>query len=220
MIEISPRALGEIGKRILGNISKYIVDKPSRMDTDDESGMTSSFLQGHFNLLADEPHADQEIGADTRVKVNVRLIVKTTVIDERFLISSVNWSKQWHEHCWACERIPVLYSPSLINSSGNPLKKIKILRVKWGQWWLMKGERLNHTCSSSESEIIYIRLCGVTCLLKLICNSYFYSRVKPDDFLLIMTLLRVGIVDVSVPCTMKIVVFLGSIVSYSSTNLS
>ncbi len=44
----------------------------------------------------------------------------------------------------------------------------------------------------SESEIIYIRLCGLSCLLKLICNSYFYSRIKPDDFLMIMTLLRVS----------------------------
>jgi hypothetical protein len=45
----------------------------------------------------------------------------------------------------------------------------------------------------SESEIIYIRVCGLSCLLKLICNSYFYTRIKPDDFLMIMTLLRVRI---------------------------
>ena len=31
--------------------------------------MTSSFLHGNFTLLADEPHSDPEIGADTRVKV-------------------------------------------------------------------------------------------------------------------------------------------------------
>ncbi|CAF3661371.1 unnamed protein product, partial [Rotaria sordida] len=41
-----------------------------------------------------------------------------------------------------------------------------------------------------ESEIIYIRLCGLSCLLKLICNPYFYTRMKPDDFLIIITLLR------------------------------
>ncbi|UJR26497.1 hypothetical protein I4U23_007824 [Adineta vaga] len=46
------------------------------------------------------------------------------------------------------------------------------------------------TGEMSESEIIYIRLCGLTCLLKLICNPYFYTRIKPDDFLMIMTLLR------------------------------
>ncbi|CAF1248008.1 unnamed protein product [Adineta steineri] len=46
------------------------------------------------------------------------------------------------------------------------------------------------TGEMSESEIIYIRLCGVSCLLKLICNSYFYTRIKPEDFLMIMTLLR------------------------------
>lgn len=46
--------------------------------------------------------------------------------------------------------------------------------------------------SFSESEIIYIRLCGLSCLLKLICNPYFYSRMKPDDFLIIITLLRVS----------------------------
>ncbi|CAF3741307.1 unnamed protein product [Rotaria sp. Silwood1] len=43
---------------------------------------------------------------------------------------------------------------------------------------------------SRESEIIYIRLCGLSCLLKLICNSYFYTRMKPDDFLIIINLLR------------------------------
>ncbi|CAF4843647.1 unnamed protein product [Rotaria sp. Silwood1] len=46
------------------------------------------------------------------------------------------------------------------------------------------------TGEMSESEIIYIRLCGLSCLLKLICHPYFYTRIKPDDFLMIMTLLR------------------------------
>ncbi|CAF1072516.1 unnamed protein product [Rotaria sordida] len=46
------------------------------------------------------------------------------------------------------------------------------------------------TGEMSESEIIYIRLCGLSCLLKLICNPYFYTRMKPDDFLIIITLLR------------------------------
>ncbi|CAF3778931.1 unnamed protein product [Rotaria sp. Silwood1] len=46
------------------------------------------------------------------------------------------------------------------------------------------------TGEMSESEIIYIRLCGLSCLLKLICNSYFYTRMKPDDFLIIINLLR------------------------------
>jgi hypothetical protein len=67
MIQISPTALGDIGKRILNNISKYIIDKQST--NDDEDNMTSSFLHGNFTLLADEPHSDPEIGADTRVKV-------------------------------------------------------------------------------------------------------------------------------------------------------
>ena len=52
---------------------------------------------------------------------------------------------------------------------------------------------IQHYFLFSESEIIYIRVCGLTCLLKLICNSYFYTRIKPDDFLMIMTLLRVSI---------------------------
>ncbi|CAF0795178.1 unnamed protein product [Adineta steineri] len=46
------------------------------------------------------------------------------------------------------------------------------------------------TNEMSENEIIYIRLCGLSCLLKLICNPYFYTRIKPDDFLVIITLLR------------------------------
>ncbi|UJR22584.1 hypothetical protein I4U23_025630 [Adineta vaga] len=46
------------------------------------------------------------------------------------------------------------------------------------------------TNEMSENEIIYIRLCGLSCLLKLICNSYFHTRIKPDDFLVIITLLR------------------------------
>ena len=69
MIQISPTAVGDIGKRILNNISKYIIDKQNNSDHDDENNMTSSFLHGHFNLLADEPHSDPEIGADTRVMV-------------------------------------------------------------------------------------------------------------------------------------------------------
>ena len=68
-MEISPMALGDLGKRILGNISKYIVDKQPTVDHDDEGNMTSAFLHGHFTLLADEPHSDPDIGADTRVKV-------------------------------------------------------------------------------------------------------------------------------------------------------
>jgi hypothetical protein len=69
MIEISPISMADIGKRILNNISKYIVDKQQPNDNDDEENMTSSFLQGNFTLLPDEPHSDPEISADTRVKV-------------------------------------------------------------------------------------------------------------------------------------------------------
>ena len=57
------------------------------------------------------------------------------------------------------------------------------------------------TGEMSENEIIYIRLCGLSCLLKFICHSYFYSRIKPDDFLLIMTLLRVRRFSHLSPCS-------------------
>ena len=43
---------------------------------DDEENMTSSFLHGNFTLLADEPHSDPEIGADTRVKV-IKFLLKS-----------------------------------------------------------------------------------------------------------------------------------------------
>jgi hypothetical protein len=69
MIQISPRAVGDLGKRILNNISKYIVDKQENNDIDDEDNMSTSFLCGNYTLLPDEPHSDPEIGADTRVKV-------------------------------------------------------------------------------------------------------------------------------------------------------
>ncbi|CAF2251412.1 unnamed protein product [Rotaria magnacalcarata] len=52
------------------------------------------------------------------------------------------------------------------------------------------GNDEDFTGEMSESEIIFIRLCGLSCLLKLICSSYFYSRMKPDDFLIIISLLR------------------------------
>jgi purine nucleoside permease len=74
MIQISPHALGDLGKRILNNISKYIVDKQQTNEFDDEENMSSSFFHGNFTLLADEPHSDPEIGADTRVKVIERYL--------------------------------------------------------------------------------------------------------------------------------------------------
>ena len=49
----------------------------------------------------------------------------------------------------------------------------------------------------SENEIIYLRLCGLSCLLKLICHPYFYTRMKPEDFLIIITLLRVSVISLS-----------------------
>lgn len=70
MIQISPSKIGDMGKRILNNIAKYVIDKRQTSDNDIEENMTSTFLHGHFTLLADEPHSDPEIGADTRVKVN------------------------------------------------------------------------------------------------------------------------------------------------------
>jgi hypothetical protein len=88
MIQISPTALGDMGKRILNNISKYIVDKQQTNDNDDEDYMTSSFLPGNFTLLADEPHSDPEIGADTRVKVIERYIYLKKKIS--LLFNSVN----------------------------------------------------------------------------------------------------------------------------------
>ncbi|CAF0892254.1 unnamed protein product [Didymodactylos carnosus] len=42
----------------------------------------------------------------------------------------------------------------------------------------------------NEAEVAYIRLCGLSCLLQLICNPYFYPNIIPDDFFLILTLLR------------------------------
>ncbi|CAF0733790.1 unnamed protein product [Didymodactylos carnosus] len=42
----------------------------------------------------------------------------------------------------------------------------------------------------NEAEVVHIRLCGLSCLLQLICDPYFYAKMKPDDFLLILTLLR------------------------------
>ncbi|CAF0813583.1 unnamed protein product [Rotaria sordida] len=152
MLKISPIALGDIGKRILNNISKYIIDKRQINDNDDEN-MTSSFLHGHFTLLADEPHSDPEIGADTRVK---RELVKA-------LTRAVLGLRE--------------------NSAGLFIVTYKLIRKS-----IEKDQ--DFTDEMSESEIIYIRLCGLSCLLKLICHPYFYTRIKPDDFLMIMTLLR------------------------------
>ncbi|CAF2864777.1 unnamed protein product [Rotaria sp. Silwood2] len=153
MLKISPSALGDIGKRILNNISKYISDKRPINDNDMEENMTSSFLHGHFTLLADEPHADPEIGADTRVK---RELVKA-------LTRAVLGLRE--------------------NSAGLFTVTYKLIRKS-----IEKDQ--DFTGEMSESEIIYIRLCGLSCLLKLICHPYFYTRIKPDDFLMIMTLLR------------------------------
>ena len=66
MVQICPNALADIGKRILSNLAKHIIDQ---QQTDDETNMSTSFLHEKFTLLPDEPHADVEIGADTRVKV-------------------------------------------------------------------------------------------------------------------------------------------------------
>ncbi len=73
---------------------------------------------------------------------------------------------------------------------------ILLLLKGWFQIHLLREDKtidLVDFLFFSESEIIYIRLCGISCLLKLICNSYFYTRIKPDDFLMIMALLRVRI---------------------------
>ncbi|CAF1011370.1 unnamed protein product [Adineta ricciae] len=153
MIQISPTAVGDIGKRILNNISKYIIDKQNNSDQDDENNMTSSFLHGHFTLLADEPHSDPEIGADTRV---MRELIKAMTRATLGLREN---------------------SSSLFTITYKFIRKC-----------IEKDQ--DFTGDMSESEIIYIRLCGLTCLLKLICNPYFYTRIKPDDFLMIMTLLR------------------------------
>ena len=66
MIQISPNAIGDLGKRILSNICKNILNQSSEADDDERSML---FSHGHFTLLPDEPHADPEISADTRVKV-------------------------------------------------------------------------------------------------------------------------------------------------------
>ena len=73
MVQISPVVVGDMAKRILNHIAKYIIDK--RQTNDNEENMTSCFLHGNFTLLADEPHSDPEIGADTRVKVKIMKIL-------------------------------------------------------------------------------------------------------------------------------------------------
>jgi hypothetical protein len=80
MISISPSTIGDIGKRILSNISNYVLDNRSiannnnnNNDDDNDNTMTSLFLHGNFTLLPDEPHADLEIGSDTRVKVRITM---------------------------------------------------------------------------------------------------------------------------------------------------
>ena len=76
MVQLAPVALGDMGKRILGNLSKYILDKPKTREEENEmiTTSTSSFFDGHFTFLPDEPHSDPEIGADTRVKVSVNVV--------------------------------------------------------------------------------------------------------------------------------------------------
>ena len=37
------------------------------------------FSHEHFTLLPDEPHADPDISADTRVKVNIRLFLENSL---------------------------------------------------------------------------------------------------------------------------------------------
>ncbi|CAF1026630.1 unnamed protein product [Adineta ricciae] len=150
MVQICPNALADIGKRILSNLAKHIIDQ---QQTDDETNLSTSFLHGKFTLLPDEPHADAEIGADTRVK---RELVKATT---RAILGLRE------------------------NSDGLFQIVYKLIRncIENNQ---------DFTNEMSENEIIYIRLCGLSCLLKLICNSYFYTRIKPADFLAIITLLR------------------------------
>ncbi|CAM4796233.1 unnamed protein product [Rotaria magnacalcarata] len=153
LIKMCPTAAGDMGKRILNNISKYVIDKKQVNDNFDEENMTSAFLQGHYTLLADEPHSDPEIGADTRVKRELIKALTRAVLGLRE------------------------------NSGGLFTITYKLIRRS-----IEKDQ--DFTGEMSETEIIYIRLCGLTCLLKLICDSYFYTRIKPDDFLMIMTLLR------------------------------
>ena len=91
MIEMAPKSFEEIGKRILINICKYILEKQTQSnstdDADEMETMTSSFLQGNFTLLPDEPHADPEISAETRVKVKSIHSTKKSN-DEFFLLRS------------------------------------------------------------------------------------------------------------------------------------
>jgi len=151
MVQIAPTKVGDLGKRILLNISKYIVEKVNQ--TEDEDEMATSFFEGHFTLLPDEPHIDPEISADTRVK---RELVKAMTR----AVLGLNEK-----------------SASLFNIVYKLIRKC------------IENDQ-SFTGEMSESETIYIRLCGLSCLLKLICNSHFYSRMKPDDFLVIITLLR------------------------------
>ena len=64
MVQLAPIAVGDLGKRILSNVSKYVVEKVNQ--SEDENDMATSFFNGQFTLLPDEPHADREIGADSR----------------------------------------------------------------------------------------------------------------------------------------------------------
>jgi hypothetical protein len=78
---------------------------------------------------------------------------------------------------------------------------------------------------SSENETIYLHLCGLSCLLKLICDPYFSLRMTPDDFLIIMTLLRVSrsrmiLFTVDSNIVLLLIYHQGSIVDCSSTYLS
>lgn len=83
MIQISPNTVGDLGKRILSNISKTIINQSSMVDDEERSNL---FSHGHFTLLPDEPHADPEISADTRVKVNLYFVFS----NEYLLLISVN----------------------------------------------------------------------------------------------------------------------------------
>ena len=154
MIQISPLTLGDLGKRILTNISKYIQQThEEEEENDDEDNVSSSFFHGHFTFLPDEPHADPEISADTRVK---RELIKAMT---RAVLGLKENAK------------------NLFNLVYKLIRKC----IENNQ---------EFTKNMNENEIIYIRLCGLSCLLKLISNTYFYGFIKPDDFLSIINLLR------------------------------
>ena len=121
MINICPDTLTDVGKRILTTISNYIIEKQTIDDLDEEQTMQSTFLHGHFTMLPDEPHADPEIGADTRTKVKSKFVREIFIGVKFFFLCSarVNQSDDQSDYWFKRKFKFIIHFDLQFDSKGN-----------------------------------------------------------------------------------------------------